>query len=40
VLEVMERIVASGETGRHQELTTRAERPAPLPPGLADDETP
>ena len=39
VLEVMERILAAAETGRRQDVATRVERPAPLPAGLADDET-
>lgn len=39
VLEVMERIIAASESGRRQDLTTRLERPAPLPAGLPDDAT-
>jgi predicted dehydrogenase len=39
VLEVMERILAAGVTGLHQMIASRAERPAPLSPGLADDDT-
>ncbi len=37
VLEVMERILAAAESGCHQAVTSRVERPAPLPAGLADD---
>jgi hypothetical protein len=39
VLEVMERIVASSESGQHQGLTTRVDRPAALPPGLMENDT-
>jgi predicted dehydrogenase len=39
VLEVMERIVMASDTGQRQGLVTRVERPAPLPAGLADDDT-
>jgi len=39
VLELMERAIASSDTGRHQTIESRVERPAPLPAGLADDET-
>jgi predicted dehydrogenase len=39
VLEVMERVIAAAESGRHQEVTTRVDRPAPLAPGLPDDAT-
>ena len=39
VLELMERAIASSDTGRHQLIESRCQRPAPLPPGLADDET-
>jgi predicted dehydrogenase len=39
VLEIMERILTASETGAHQPITTRVERPAPLPVGLSDDET-
>jgi hypothetical protein len=37
VLEVMERALAASRDGRHQEVASACERPAPLPPGLADD---
>ena len=37
VLELMEAAIVSSEEGRHVELTTTCERPAPLPAGLADD---
>ncbi|MFN8519291.1 MAG: Gfo/Idh/MocA family oxidoreductase [Chloroflexota bacterium] len=40
VLEVMERILAAAETGEHQTVASRVERPAPLAPGLEDDDTP
>jgi hypothetical protein len=39
VLEVMERILVAAETGRHQPVASRVERPAPLPAGLGDDDT-
>ena len=39
VLEVLERIVDASETGRHQGIVSRVERPAPLPAGLPDDTT-
>lgn len=39
VLEVMERILVAAETRRHQDIQTRVERPAPLPPGLDEDVT-
>jgi predicted dehydrogenase len=39
VLEIMERIGMASDTGQHQGLVTRVERPAPLPAGLADDDT-
>jgi predicted dehydrogenase len=38
VLEVMEAVGRPAETGRHVGLGTRPERPAALPPGLADGE--
>ena len=34
VLEIMEAIHVASETGRHVELTTRCERPRPLPEGV------
>lgn len=34
VLEIMESIQAASETGRHVELSTRCERPRPLPEGV------
>lgn len=34
VLEIMEAIHVASETGRHVELTTRCERPPPLPEGV------
>ena len=34
VLEIMEAIHVASETGRHVELTTRCERPQPLPEGV------
>ncbi len=37
VLELMEKSVLASETGRHRTLATRCERPAAIPPGLADD---
>jgi predicted dehydrogenase len=37
VLELMEKSVLASDTGAHQALSTRCERPAALPPGLADD---
>ena len=37
VLDLMESIVVSSDEGRHVEPATTCERPAPLPPGLADD---
>lgn len=37
VLELMESIVTASDTGRHVELKTTCERPAPLPPGLPDN---
>lgn len=36
VLEVMHGILEASETGRHVEVASRPERPAPLPAGLAD----
>jgi len=39
VLELMEKTIASSDTGRHQQIESTCERPAPLPPGLADDDT-
>ncbi len=39
VLEVMERILVAAETGRHQAVASRVERPAPLVAGLGDDDT-
>ncbi len=37
VLELMEKAVEASDQGRHVDLVTRCERPAPLPAGLADD---
>ena len=37
VLELMEKSVRASDTGTHQTLSTRCERPAALPAGLADD---
>ena len=37
VLELMEGSIRASETGRHVELQTTCEQPAPLPPGLPDD---
>lgn len=39
VLELMEKVIASSDSGRHQAVESRCERPAPLPPGLADNDT-
>ena len=39
VLEVMERVLAASRDGRHQDVTSRVERPAQLPAGLPDDAT-
>ena len=39
VLELMERAIASSETGHHRSIASRCERPAALPPGLTDDAT-
>ncbi len=39
VLELMDRAIASSDTGTHQLVESRCERPAPLPPGLTDDDT-
>jgi hypothetical protein len=38
VLEVMESFEKSSRSGRHVELTSSCERPAPLPLGLAVGE--
>ena len=32
VLELMEKVIASSDSGQHQVVETRCERPAPLPP--------
>ncbi len=37
VLEVMERAIDASREGRHREIASGCERPAPLPAGLADD---
>jgi predicted dehydrogenase len=37
VLELMQSIVTASDSGRHVELQTTCDRPAPLPPGLPDD---
>ena len=37
VLDAMHAILEASATGRHVELTSTCERPAPLPAGLADD---
>ncbi len=37
VLDLMESIVTASDQGRHARPRTTCERPAPLPPGLADD---
>jgi predicted dehydrogenase len=39
VLEVIAATIAASDTGRHQAIESRCERPAPLPAGLRDDET-
>ncbi len=39
VLELMEKAIASSDSGRHQTVESRCERPAPLPAGLPDDDT-
>jgi predicted dehydrogenase len=39
VLEVMERILEASDTGRHQLVASRVDRPPALPPGLRDDDT-
>ncbi len=39
VLELMEKAITSSDTGSHQTIDSRCERPAALPPGLADDDT-
>jgi predicted dehydrogenase len=39
VLESMEKAIDSSDSGSHQLLETRCKRPAPLPPGMKDDET-
>jgi len=39
VLELMEKSITSSATGLHQLVDSRCERPAPLPAGLADDDT-
>jgi predicted dehydrogenase len=38
VLEVMHAILEASETGRHIELTSTCERPAPLPVGLSEHQ--
>jgi len=38
VLDLMESSLRASEDGRHVELTSTCERPAPLPPGLPDNE--
>lgn len=37
-VDVMQAAVEAGELGRHVEMTTTCERPAPIPPGLPEDE--
>ncbi len=37
VLELMQAAIVASETGRHQDVTTRCERPAAIAPGLPDD---
>ncbi len=37
VLDLLQSSLEASESGRHVELSTRCERPAPLPPGLPDD---
>jgi predicted dehydrogenase len=39
VLELMEKTIAASDTGRHQQVESSCDRPAPLPPGLAEDDT-
>ena len=39
VLEVMEKAIAASDSGRHQQVESRCDRPAPLPPGLPDNDT-
>jgi predicted dehydrogenase len=39
VLELMEKTIASSDSGLHQVVESRCERPAPLPPGLSDNDT-
>ena len=39
VLELMEKAIVSSDSGRHQSVETSCERPAPLPPGLDDNDT-
>jgi len=39
VLELMEKTIVSSDTGHHQMVESHCERPAPLPPGLPDDDT-
>ena len=39
VLELMEKAIAASDSGRHETIESRCERPAPLPPGLPDNDT-